>query len=382
MIAKTYLTPRHLTAVFFLCASGTSSAWDFAGFDPAAMGIGGAGVALGGRTGATANPAQLSLADTRSDVLVDMARLGRQRELSADLESASHDFRIAAQAFEQSQSDTDKLTVIGSMRALAGTAKTRHLFAGGRIAFPNLPVALGAEVNASFVERIAPEFSGPEGVYIPSASVSIVRKAVAIIETGALFSGVVRGNAGQDRTAIGFAPKLLSVRSYRGTAPAESANINSISTQTRETGKLNFDFGIVQELGFDWKFGARVRNAVPFSVVAGDSGSVVFHSRPAVRVGVAHRAQRWLIALDSDVNANGGFDWEERKRVVSLGGEYQTNDWLQLRVGAFIDAAANTKDNSGVSAGLGVAAGYLNADIGAMVTRRDFVLAGRLGVAF
>jgi len=382
MITKIRLSARHLLTIFFLCGSGASAAWDFGGFDPAAMSMGGAGVALAGRTGATPNPAQLSLADTRSDVLVDMARFGRQRASSMELENSVHDFSIAAQAFAQSNSETDRLTVIGTMPALAGKSQTRHIFAGGRVAFPNLPVSLGAEVNASFVERVAPEFTGPASAYAPAASVSVARKAVATVETGALFSGVVRGNAGQDRTAIGFAPRLLSVRSYIGNAPAETANINAIPAQTRETGKLNFDFGLVQELGFDWKFGARVRNAVPYSVAAGDSGSVIFHSRPAVRVGVARRMQRWLVALDSDVNANGGFDWEERQRVVSLGGEYQTNDWLKLRVGTFLDAAANTKDNSGVSAGLGVAADYLNADIGAMLTRKGWVLAGRLGLAF
>ncbi len=356
----------------------SATAWDFSNLDPASIGMAGAGIAWGARPNITANPALLALSDTRAEVLVDFPQVGWQKNYQNGLQTALDAFQVAARRFESSQSTADQLALTDSIQTLTDNSRNASRFGGGRMAFPNLPVALAAYVTGSYHEILTAQPANEAS----RVSAVIVRKGVAIIDTGGIFSGTLRGEAGQSRTAIGIAPKLLSVRTYFGRSAATSADLDQIPARTHESGKINIDIGIVQELGFDWSAGLAVQNVVPFTAIASQADSIEFHSRPAARVGIARRMNKWIIAADSDVNANGGFDLKPRQRIVSVGGQYSANDWLKLRIGTFLDVAGKSKENSGVAGGFGIATEYLNTDFAAMLNKQDWTIAGRLGLTF
>jgi len=179
------------------------------------------------------------------------------------------------------------------------------------------------------------------------------------------------------KVSIGVKPKIVDLRSFTFSESilTASAGFENISDDENEKDLGTFstvDLGLAVDLTRSIRLGLNVRNLVTDEF---EVGNQTLNFDTTMRIGVAYRNQFLTVAADYDLIenepllANNAFDGL-KTQYLALGAEFNTFDFMQLRIGASQNLASNisggAKDTL-YTAGVGLWLGF-NLDISATVT--------------
>jgi len=179
------------------------------------------------------------------------------------------------------------------------------------------------------------------------------------------------------RVSIGVKPKIVDLRSFtfRESILTASAGFDNLTDEDNEKDLGTFstvDLGLAVDLTRSLRLGLNVRNLITddFKI-----GGQTLNFDTTMRVGVAYRNRFLTVAADYDLLenepllANDAFDGL-KTQYLSLGAEFNTFDFMQLRVGALQNLASGisggAKDTI-YTAGVGIWLGF-NLDISATIS--------------
>lgn len=151
--------------------------------------------------------------------------------------------------------------------------------------------------------------------------------------------------------AFGVSPKVVELRTFdyeRSVGEFEEDNFDADEHQTEKT-SFNLDLGTAYTFGEkdQWIAAASVRNLIPMDIKTARGEKV--EVTPLFTIGMAHRSNWHTLAIDVDLTKNDAFSFEDDTQWLSVGGEVDVFNFLQLRAGA----RHNLAHNSDTSAGIG-----------------------------
>ncbi len=377
---------RYLSKVLLLFIAhfffNTSFAAELSLLSPRALGIGGAGVAMGTRFSVGSNPATIGVIDERYDVYLNLPTLIYSSSNQTNFENALTQFQNVHARYVLQPTTNNQNMVTERLKQLQNVVTQRQLQLGGSISLPHLPVSLATFVNAQYFEtRIALRRANP--VFIdttqPNYNTSVTLKAVALIETGASIAKIIHSTrGGSQRLVIGISPKLVSTRTYFYQTAAEKINFNQQSKQLVNESQLNVDVGILQEFAYTWKIGLSIRNVIPQKITYANHDQSNIGQQ--MKIGIANRLQNLIYTGEVDITKNNTIAYEADARFVKFGFEYYFNRGFIFRSGIFADLI--TTDNSGISLGFGFTSRYLDFDLGLSMTTNDYTTGIQFGTQY
>jgi hypothetical protein len=173
--------------------------------------------------------------------------------------------------------------------------------------------------------------------------------------------------------AIGITPKIIRADMFNYRVDPNNYNQSNFKGSDYKTTKtaLNLDVGIAREFGKDkaWTAALSVRNLIPktyeFKKVILNPNDPVQDApkmklAPLVTAGISHTNSWHTIAVDLDLTKNKHFGMTDDEQFLSVGGEFNAFDMLQLRAGFRYNIASNKdtppalREKSAVTAGIGL----------------------------
>lgn len=149
--------------------------------------------------------------------------------------------------------------------------------------------------------------------------------------------------------ALGITPKLMEVRVYDDMASVARGDFNSLGDERSHlTG--NVDVGMAVELNSGLRLGLAVKEVVSQTFSTNQGQQV--HLRPRSRIGLAYVQPGYALGLDLDLIQNKPIGFEQPVQELALGGEVKFSHWAQLRFGYKYDLAQSHDD--ALSLGLGL----------------------------
>jgi len=108
---------------------------------------------------------------------------------------------------------------------------------------------------------------------------------------------------------------------------------------------------------------------------------------PLVTVGVAHTSSWHTLTADLDLTKNEGIGPTGDQQFVSVGGEFNVYDWVNVRAGARQNLASDTgqdgiEEETQYTAGLALSPWALRVELGALVSSEEVGAAAELGMSF
>ncbi|TVP60487.1 MAG: conjugal transfer protein TraF [Halomonadaceae bacterium] len=227
-------------------------------------------------------------------------------------------------------------------------------------------------------------------------------QATAILEAGVSFS--TQMDLGQERIAIGITPKYMQLRTFdyiENVDDFDDDDFNASEFETQKNG-VNFDIGAAIQAGDrdQWRYGVSIRNVLPMSLKAarqdftrltgdslGDDNRPEMKIRPLVTAGVAHSSSFHTLTADLDLTRTRAFGPEAETQWLSVGGEINLIDWINLRAGARQNLASNTgadgiEEKTQFTAGVAFSPFALRIEIAALLSDDEIGAAAELGLAF
>ena len=202
-------------------------------------------------------------------------------------------------------------------------------------------------------------------------------RGVAVTEYGVSIShGLVSNDVAW---SWGITPKVMQMRLYDTTLGAKSSlNNASTSDYLAYYSTLNFDAGIAKKYLNGWRTGLMVKNVIPQSFdfknapTAGATpvadGSTL-DIKPEVRAGISYEQLNWFtLALDADITRNNPAGLESQSQFISVGGEFSTSGWAQIRAGYRADLVDRTLDVASIGVGFSPRVPYLKPHFDLAVT--------------
>lgn len=247
------------------------------------------------------------------------------------------DFQQSAQALESSPDATHAQSTAIALDKLANTQRVENI---ARSAFASIPSnVLGAAVYLNFYQFTSVRaVAGTSNITVDPTerayNTVIEKRGVAVTEHGISLAQVFTTDfRAFDTFTVGINPKIVLFEANGASEPVRSADTKVRLKGSRKSAKFNLDVGLFQELGRFYSGGLFVRNLIPIKVKYPDAigGSDMLNTQ--VRAGVAYERRNRTIEVDVDLVPNQGIGFEERSRMLSVGGEYYLTDYLQLRAG-------------------------------------------------
>jgi len=222
--------------------------------------------------------------------------------------------------------------------------------------------------------------------------------AGAIGEAGISFAGTldVQGQP----IHLGVTPKIQNVRTFDFVANVDNFDEDEFDGDEFETEEtyFNFDMGASATLGDadQWRVGAVVKNLIPRTLEttenngseqAGVFGQEEMRIDPMVTVGIAHQSGWHTLTADIDLTQNKGMGQMADRQFLSLGGEINLLDWIQVRGGLRHNIEGDTggdgvEETTQFTGGLALSPWALRAEIGALVGNDEIGGSAELGLAF
>jgi len=347
-----------MTLLGGLLGNGMAQAIPFQIFEPRALGMGGATVALADRYSARNNPAALALLGESQDVFLEFPSLGRNT-VSSRLEDRLQAFQSASAPVRDAARDT-----------LNGSRRWRILQGGGSLGLPNLPVALGASLYGYYLESIE--------AYAPTPTNSRIRlRGLSVVESQITLAKSLRPWPGSSsRLALGLAPKLMLVRSYFYDAASDDTVLQRLGKQVRDHNRFNLDLGLTQEFAYTWKLGLLVRNALPLDARYANGEAAPLARQ--WRAGLSHRRGAHYYTLDLDLNPSRRQDGQQTQHLA-LGADLALGQHWRLRMGMALDLRSGMAQPAG---GVGVGWRHLRLDLAAMRQTQGFLAQAGLLLMF
>lgn len=203
---------------------------------------------------------------------------------------------------------------------------------------------------------------------------------------------------GDRRYAIGVSPKFQTFRAYDYVANVETFDEDDFDAGDYESEEsaFNLDIGIATHFGDrnQWTVGFSGMNIIPVEINTADAAAVAGQGRgriieidPLYRIGVAHSGEWHTIAVDLDLTENKAFGFEDDTQFLSIGGEIDALDFMQVRAG-IRQNLADSNGREGVhedtlfTAGLGFSPFGVHFDITGVFADGDVGAAAELGFTF
>jgi hypothetical protein len=203
----------------------------------------------------------------------------------------------------------------------------------------------------------------------------------------------------QDRRyALGISPKLQTFRAYDYLANIETFDDDSfnLADYESEATAFNLDIGVATHFGDSkqWTLGFSGMNIIPVEINTADAKRVAAQRRgriieinPLYRLGMAYSAERYRIAADLDLTKNNAFGFEDDAQFLSIGGEIDVTNFMQVRAGIRQNLAGNNgregaHESTLFTAGLGFSPFGVHLDISGVFAGGEAGAGAELGFTY
>lgn len=385
--------------------------------DARAFAMGGTGVAAGRPASASFyNPALLSIQhkDNQDDFNITLpsvnARLADDEDVPGqvdDLQQTIDEFNAAANSNNPAEARQSAEKLLSQLQSLDQDAMRADVGLGLAIQKPGQALGVGIYASGTLRANVRGDFDEEDEQFLTGiieggpienidsgdlngrqlqSSGRIV--AAAVSEVGLTLSR--QFSAGDNALALGITPKYVQLRTFDYERSVSDFEEDDFDAGEYETSKstFNVDLGTAYTFGADkqWVAGASVRNLVPMDIrtVSGDEVEV----NPLVTVGIAHRSNWHTLAVDLDLTKNEAFSFEDDSQWLSVGGEVDVFDSLQLRAGVRHNLAHNDDTSEGIAeknqftAGLALSPFGVRIEVSGLVGDGEVGGAAELGVMF
>lgn len=204
---------------------------------------------------------------------------------------------------------------------------------------------------------------------------SVSAAGVLITEAGVAMSRQL--NIFGQAFAAGFSFKVQRIDAFEDVETVADDRVDVDRNRQYNRG-VNFDIGLVKELGEHWRIGVAVKDILPnnYDTALGTP----IRLRPRARLGAAYQTDKLQVAVDVDVSSNEPLGNESRTQEAALGIEWHLQTPLKLRAGYRYDFQGN---RDGVaSLGIGTIWKRLAIDVAYAAGSDARALALQLGYVF
>lgn len=429
-----------ITTIGLWACSMAAFAIPFTSFDPRAMGMGGAGVAVADASSAPFfNPALLSIARYSDDFSLVLPTVGVYVADTGNLVKSIDSFTTGNYVDQLTTAVTDLNNAIAivdvpTVNSTAGTVSTRLSTLSTQIeTLSNKPITLDGGLSAVIgipnkkfgIAFFANRTVSAGGLFLykdattlstlstqaSCLSTAVDATAVAACGTPSFSSstlqssvtlrGLMLTEAGLSisreflvnkyRVAVGISPKIVQAQIYDipvGLNSPSFSNFNTVDYRA-DYNVPNFDFGIAQNLRNGWRTGLVIKNVVPYFLdfkrapVAGATPVATGEKLrliPQSRAGVSYTTRYTAVALDVDLYRNDPAGLENYTQYISLGGELSAWNFGQLRAGYRADLVNSARNI--VSLGLGFSPFGVHADLAVAGNTTEIGAAFQFGFEF
>ncbi len=408
--------------------------------DARSIAMGGTGVASATPTGASFfNPALVASRhdDSRDDfglILPSINARAADKEEVVDRITDYQDsgtfetFQNAIKALNANPNNTAAaLTVVAAaeqfnrdLAALNQDAVRGEFGLGTAVIIPGQKLGIGVFINgtakgtasADYNDQALYEFYRDEALKIaagaddalsslPELNEDDLQSEGAVIAAGKAEIGITLAREfeiGDRRYAFGVSPKLQTFRAYDYVANVETFDEDDFDAgdyESEETA-FNLDIGIATHFGDSnqWTIGFSGMNIIPVEINTADASEVARQGRgriikidPLYRVGVSHSSEWHTVAVDLDLTKNKAFGFEDDTQFLSIGGELNGLDFMQVRAGIRQNLADNNgregvQEDTIFTAGLGFSPFGVHFDITGVFADGEVGAAAELGFTF
>jgi hypothetical protein len=429
--------------ILLILSSNIVYALPFNSYDPRIMGMGGAGVAVGdASTAPLLNPALLSVtrySDSFSLVLPTLGlRVSDPEKLIDSVDKfqsgnyvlnlqtavttlnsaiAVPDFaaistsaadvstRLNTLSTQLSNLDNKPLTLEGGAATIIGipnkvfgiaffanaTVNTGGLFlykdAATLDALAVQAACLSAAAAASDAAAVAA--CGASNFTIDTPQSAVTLRGVLTTEYGIAISREFRVNG--NNVAFGITPKVVELQLYDIPLGINAPGLSNFYTGNYKAkyNLVNFDVGIANNFRNNWRSGLVIKNIIPYSpefkIAAGPAFVPIptgerLKLRPQTRAGISYSNKWTTLAADLDLYSNDPAGLERRTQYLALGGELNTWNFAQIRVGYRLDLINKSRDIASV--GLGFSPLGVHADVAVAGNTTEVAASFQLGFRF
>jgi hypothetical protein len=138
--------------------------------------------------------------------------------------------------------------------------------------------------------------------------------------------------------AAGISFKVLDVETFEDVERVVDDRIDVDQNEESET-KINFDVGLVKEIGDRWRIGLAVKDVIPYNYKT--SLGTIIRLRPRPRMGASYQAGPLQIAADIDLIENEPLGDERPAQEAAVGLEWALDSPVRLRAGYRHDMRGN-----------------------------------------
>ena len=326
--------------VMILCAGACGSrahASVFFSIDARSAGMGGVGVASGVKAAPLTNPALLGYGVEFVDWYLTLPTYSLVRNDPDKMRDLLADFQESAQALQSSPDAARAQSTATALDKLANTQRVENI---ARSVFASIPSnVLGAGVYLNFYQFTSVRaVAGTSNITVdPTERVYntvIEKRGVAVTEHGISLAQVFTSDfRAFDTFTVGINPKIVLFEATGASEPVDSADTKVRLKGSRKSAQFNLDVGLFKELGRFYSGGLFVRNLIPIKVKYPDAIGGYDMLNTQMRGGVSYERRNRTIEVDVDLVPNSGIGFEDRSRMLSVGGEYYLTEYLQLRAG-------------------------------------------------
>lgn len=416
---RTPLFLSTLSAFVLVALPCLASAQPFGSFSPRAMGMGGALVAAGTPSDAAfGNPALLSSRQRHGSFALVLptftARATNARDYRNKVDAVKSAYNAAKRYVPNcvgqtctGQQKTEALNALSSLNssltAIDGEPVSADVLGGASVGIPGHDFGVSLFADSRVVGGAVAHYASQDRQNIATAEQQIRNSGQTTVDPsqkvystanfrGAMvtefgiamahrFGGLHLGSLPVGDLSVGFTPKFQRVRTVDYTEQVNRSSF-SLNNATRRYSDVNFDAGVADRIGNDWRVALAGHDLSSKSYRT--AGGHVIHLKPAVRAGVS-RSNGWLtLTADYDLTTNGSASGlTGRTRFLDLGAEMNAFDVLQLRLG-YEDNTASGRTTVGhaLTAGVGFRVLGVHFDVAALKGGNDLGGAFQAGVDF
>lgn len=138
--------------------------------------------------------------------------------------------------------------------------------------------------------------------------------------------------------AAGFSFKVMRIDAFEDVQRIVDDRIDT-DQNSEYHGDINFDVGLVKEVGERWRVALAVKDIIPHNYET--SLGTVIRLRPRARIGAAYQAGRFQISADADLTENEPLGSEGPTQEIALGSEWSFESPLKFRAGYRQDIRGN-----------------------------------------
>ena len=334
------------------------------GIEARSLAMGNASVATADiATASFANPAMLAYQQTDDNFALLIPAVGLYIDDSDGIKDLIDQYRAA-------ESVADQVTQLNVVNQMFGKVVEPQLSVATAIGYAGRNFAVSLSARSDLIAGgglTNPALSAPE---LSDPAKNILRiEGVNTLEIGASLAGNMRFLG--RKISIGVTPKIISVEQTSFSESISTLKTDTLDllddSQTRDLGSYNtLDVGAVMELSRSIHLGIVARNLIEHEIrfISSNGQPATLVLASSYRAGLAYRSNFMTFGADLDLNevdAPLSLFQADKRRMLSIGAEFNAFDFAQLRVGLQKNTASGISEggkNELLTAGVGFWFGF------------------------